>query len=68
MNGQEPKKLYRPLRDRKIAGVCSGVAEYLNIDPTVIRLAAVAAGCLTGGIVLVAYIIAAFIIPEAPTV
>ena len=35
----EPKKLYRSRRDRMICGVCGGVAEYFNIDPTLIRLA-----------------------------
>ena len=34
----EPKKLYRSNRDKMICGVCAGSAEYLNMDPTVIRL------------------------------
>lgn len=33
-----PKKLYRNIRDKKIAGVCSGLAEYLNVDVTVVRI------------------------------
>lgn len=33
-----PKKLYRSSTDRKIAGVCGGLAEYLNIDPTLVRV------------------------------
>lgn len=32
------RKLYRSTRDRRIAGVCGGLAEYLNIDPTVVRI------------------------------
>ena len=32
------KKLYRPKQDRMIAGVCMGLAEYFNIDPTIVRL------------------------------
>ena len=58
------KKLYRINEGKKIAGVCGGIAEYLGIDPTVIRLiwALVA---LTGAGIL-AYFIAALIIPVKP--
>lgn len=35
---QYPKKLTRSVKDRKVAGVCAGIAEYLNIDPIFIRL------------------------------
>lgn len=58
----EPKKLYRSRKDRMICGVCGGIAEYFNIDPTLIRLAFVLFG-LTGTAVL-AYFIAAIIIPD----
>lgn len=59
------KRLYRSLRDRKIAGVCGGIAEYVHCDPTWIRLAvALFALCAGGGIL--AYILCAIIIPEAP--
>ena len=33
------KKLYRNIQDKKIAGVCSGLAEYFKLDPTIVRLA-----------------------------
>lgn len=56
------KKLYRSRIDRKICGVCGGIGEYFNIDPTLIRVLFVIFG-LTGSGVL-AYIIAAIIIPE----
>lgn len=58
------KKLYRINEGKQIAGVCGGIAEYLGIDPTVIRLiwALVA---LTGTGIL-AYFIAALIIPVKP--
>ena len=57
------KKLYRIEEGKKIAGVCGGLAEYFNIDPTLIRLGwALAALC--GGTGLVAYIVAAIIMPE----
>ena len=57
------KKFFRSKRDRKIAGVCAGLAEYLNIDSTLIRLAW-ALFCLAGGSGIVIYIIAALIMPN----
>ena len=59
------KKLYRSRKDRKISGVCAGIAEYFDIDPTIVRLGWImAVFCLGGGIV--AYIIAALVIPGEP--
>ena len=58
------KKLYRNTNNKMIAGVCSGIAEYLNIDPTVVRLIWALVGLTGAGIV--AYLIAALIIPEKP--
>ena len=59
------KKLYRSKSSRMIAGVCGGAAEYLNIDPTVVRVIwAIAA--LMGALGIVAYIACALIIPEKP--
>ncbi len=62
MNG---KKLYKSATDKKIAGVCGGIVEYFNVDATLIRLAWVLFGLL-GGSGLLAYIIAALIMPEQP--
>ena len=59
------KKLYRNKKDQKIAGVCAGLAEYLNIDVTVVRLIW-ALLILFAGSGLWAYIICALIIPEKP--
>ena len=59
------KKLYRSKTDKKIAGVCGGLAKYLNMDATVIRLITVLV-CLFAGAGLLAYLIAALIIPEEP--
>lgn len=59
----EQKKLKKSARDRKICGVCGGIAEYLNVDSTVIRLLAVLLLCTGSG--LIAYIVAAIIMPEA---
>lgn len=58
------KKLYRSRKSRMLCGVCGGVAEYFNIDPTIIRLVFILFGCTGGGIL--AYIIAAIIIPDSP--
>ena len=57
------KELRRSQMDRKICGVCGGIGEYLNTDPTVIRLLWVLFS-LTGGAGILAYIVAALIIPE----
>lgn len=60
------KRLYRSAKDRKIAGVCGGLAEYFNIDPVIIRVIAVLL-LLPGGLPgLVPYIILWIIVPEAP--
>ena len=56
------KKLYKSKTDKKICGVCGGLGEYFNVDSTIIRLAAVLLGFTGGG--LLAYIVAAIIIPE----
>ena len=59
------KKLYRSRTDRKIAGVCGGIAEYFNIDATLVRLLFAAAVILgTAGIWV--YVVCALVIPEAP--
>ena len=59
MNG---KKLYRNTENKMLAGVCSGIADYFDIDPTLVRLGWVLFSLL-GGSGLLAYIIAALIIP-----
>ena len=59
------KKLYKSNTDKKICGVCGGIAEYLNVDSTVIRLGLVLLSVF-GGSGLLAYIIAALIMPEKP--
>ena len=59
------KKLYRDTSSKMIAGVCSGVAEYVNIDPTIVRLIWALIGLSGAGIL--AYLVAALIIPEKPS-
>ena len=61
------KKLFRSTKDKKLCGVCGGLGEYFDIDPTIMRLIAVAA-CLFAGCGILAYIIAALIIPVNPEV
>ncbi len=58
------KKLVRSKNNRMVCGVCAGVAEYFNLDPTVVRLLAVLAGVASAGTVMIAYLVAAVIIPE----
>ena len=60
----EQKKLTKSSENRMICGVCAGVGEYLGIDPTVVRLAWVLL-TFVGAAGIIAYIVAAIIIPEA---
>ena len=57
------KRLYRSNTDRMIAGVCGGIGEYCNIDPTLVRLAWAIFACC-GGAGIIAYVIAGIIIPR----
>ena len=59
------KKLYKSSTDKKIAGVCGGIAEYFGIDSTLVRLGWVLF-CALGGSGLLAYIIAALVMPDRP--
>lgn len=60
----ENKKLYRSRKNRMIAGVCGGIADYLNTDPTIVRLVMVLLAFFgaTAGIWI--YLIAAIIVPN----
>ena len=58
------KKLYRVREGKMLAGVCGGLGEYFNVDPTLIRVAwALIAATGTG---ILAYVVCAIIIPEEP--
>ena len=63
----DTKKLYKSRTDKKIAGVCGGVASYFGVDPTLIRVGWALSCCLVGG-GLLAYIICAIVIPDEPTI
>jgi phage shock protein C len=60
------ERLYRSREDRMLAGVAGGVAELLNIDPSLIRIVWLVVAILTGGIAIVVYIVMAIVVPERP--
>ena len=59
------KKLYRSNTNKKLFGVCGGLAKYFDIDATVIRLILVLA-VIFAGVGIIAYLAAALVIPEEP--
>ena len=59
------KRLYKSNKNMVLCGVCGGIAEYFNVDPTLVRLGWIVF-CALGGSGLLAYIIAAVIIPNDP--
>ena len=59
------KKLYKSKVDKKLCGVCGGIAEYFEIDSTIVRLAWVLLAIFCGAGIL-AYIIAAIVMPNKP--
>lgn len=59
-NMEPNKRLHRSRTDRIIAGVCGGIAEYMNIDPTLVRILAI----IIPGINLLTYLIFAIIMPD----
>jgi phage shock protein C len=60
---QAPKRLERSKSNRVLGGVCAGVANYLNMDPTLVRVLTVVISLFTG-VPIVLYIIALFVVPE----
>lgn len=61
----EPRKLYRSRTDRSIAGICGGLAEFFNADPTMLRLVTLLL-MIFGGLSIWVYIILWIVIPEQP--
>lgn len=61
-----PKRLYRSSKDRIIGGVCGGIAEYFNTDPTIVRLLFVLLLLASFGTAVFGYLIAWVIIPRNP--
>lgn len=65
--GSIMKKLYRSKTEKQISGVCGGIANYFNIDPTIVRLIWAAVSLLSASVPGVfIYIICSFVIPEEP--
>lgn len=64
----ERRRLTRSVSDRRIAGVCGGIAEYLNVDVTIVRLAWIVLSIWPGAIIcgVIAYAVAWLVVPEAP--
>lgn len=60
------KRLYKSTKDRKICGVCGGVAEYFDVDPTIVRVIYVVLSLAYGGGILL-YFICALIMSNAPS-
>ncbi len=66
MAKEEVKKLYRS-RNKQLLGVCAGMAEYMNTDPTVVRIAWVILTLFTGFVPgLLVYVLLGLLIPEEP--
>jgi phage shock protein C len=61
------KQLYRPKKNRILGGVCAGLGEHLDVDPTVIRLIWAVVSVLSIGTGIIIYILAWIIIPEEDT-
>ncbi len=63
----DTRKLYRSTTDKKLAGICGGLGDYFNVDPTVVRILFVAGFFLSGSLMFWLYLILWIIIPETPT-
>jgi phage shock protein C len=60
------RRLYRSRTESVIGGVCGGVAEYLYVDPSIVRIIWAILGLVTGGIFVVLYVVMWIVVPEAP--
>lgn len=60
------KKLYRSSKDKMISGVCGGIAEYFDVDPTLVRIGVVILGFASFFTFFFGYIICAIVMPEKP--
>lgn len=63
MDNKDYRKLFKSNTNRMLCGICGGIGEYFRIDPTLVRILWVVF-CMCGGSGVIAYIIAAIIIPE----
>lgn len=61
------KKLYRSKTERRLAGVCGGIAVYFNIDPTIVRLIWVFVSLMSASVPgILIYVICALVVPDEP--
>ncbi len=60
------KKLYRSRRQRMFAGICGGLGEFFDIDPTLVRLLFVLGAIFSGSVLFWVYLIMMIVVPEAP--
>ncbi len=60
----EYKRLYRSRTNRMVSGVCGGLGEFANVDPTIVRLLFAAGTIFSGGLLLLFYLVMIFVIPE----
>lgn len=60
------KKLYRSSRDKKLFGLCGGLAEMFNVDATLLRILLIVVTIFTSGAVILIYIIAGLVVPKEP--
>lgn len=59
-----PKRLERSRSDKVVGGVCGGVADYLNMDPTLVRVLTAILTIITGGVPILVYLVMLFVMPE----
>ena len=59
------RQLRRSRSDRMLAGVCAGIADYLRVDPTLVRVGFAVLAIITWGVALLAYVIGWIVMPEA---
>ena len=64
-NQNSVRRLRRSRSDRMLAGVCAGIADYLRVDPTLVRVGFAVLAIITWGVALVAYLVAWAVMPEA---
>jgi len=64
----ETRKLVRSTQDKRIAGICGGLGEYFNVDPTVMRILFIAGFFLTGSLIFWLYLVLWIVIPEAAVI
>ena len=61
------RKLYRSTADSKLTGLCGGIAEWLGIDATVVRLVTAVAALFSFGSILLIYALCSIVVPKRPT-